>query len=91
MRESKVEKYLVQKVIEAGGVTRKLKWIGRNDAPDRFVVIQGVTVLVEVKAPGLLPRASQKSEIKKLRNAGAQVVLVDCYKAVDEMIESLVL
>jgi len=91
VRESKIEKYLVQKVVEAGGVTRKLKWIGRNDAPDRFIVMQGVTVLAEVKAPGLLPRASQKSEIKKLRNAGANVVVIDCYKAVDDLVESLVL
>ena len=91
MRESKIEKYLVQQVVLKGGLTRKLKWIGRNDAPDRFVVVDGMSLLVEVKATGEVPRASQVSEIRKLRNAGVRVEVVDSYAAVDELIEGLML
>ena len=39
MRESEVEKYLVDQVTALGGEIRKVKWIGRNNAPDRFVML----------------------------------------------------
>lgn len=34
-RESTVEAYFVERVEALGGYTRKVKWIGRNKAPDR--------------------------------------------------------
>lgn len=89
MRESKIEKYLVQKVVEAGGLVRKLKWIGKLGAPDRFIVLNGRVVLVECKALGELPRASQAAEIKKLTKHGVRVVVVDSYKAVDALVDGL--
>ena len=39
MRESVIEKAFVKRVEELGGEIRKLKWIGRNSAPDRFVML----------------------------------------------------
>ena len=39
MLESKVEDYLVRRVQEEGGEVRKLKWIGRRNAPDRVVML----------------------------------------------------
>lgn len=39
MRESTIEKYLVKRVKEMGGEVRKVRWIGRNGAPDRLVMI----------------------------------------------------
>jgi len=39
MRESKIEKYLVDRVKAMGGEVRKVKWIGRNGAPDRLVML----------------------------------------------------
>ena len=39
MRESDIEKYLVKRVKELGGEVRKVKWIGRNGAPDRVVML----------------------------------------------------
>ena len=68
LRESHIEKRLVQRVKEMGGATRKLKWIGRSKAPDRVVMLPnrgndhdpynhfeqpGETIWVELKAPGL--------------------------------------
>lgn len=64
MRESDIEKYLLKRVWELGGEVRKVKWIGRAGAPDRFVMLPeirtngpaGVIVAtgfwVELKAPG---------------------------------------
>lgn len=65
MRESDIEEHLVKRVKELGGEVRKVKWIGRNGAPDRLVMLPGdawlctesmdqpTTIWVELKAPGL--------------------------------------
>ena len=39
MRESDIEKYLVKRVKELGGEVRKVKWVGREGAPDRLVML----------------------------------------------------
>ena len=39
MRESVIEKTFVKRVEELGGEIRKLKWIGRNSAPDRMAML----------------------------------------------------
>lgn len=39
MRERDIEKYLVERVKALGGEVRKVKWIGRNGAPDRLVML----------------------------------------------------
>ncbi|QII84231.1 VRR-NUC domain-containing protein [Bordetella hinzii] len=39
MRESQVENYLVEQVKMLGGEVRKVRWIGRNGAPDRLVML----------------------------------------------------
>lgn len=39
MRESQIEDYLVERVKALGGEVRKVRWIGRNGAPDRLVML----------------------------------------------------
>jgi len=39
MRERDIERHLVKRVKELGGEVRKVKWIGRNGAPDRLVMV----------------------------------------------------
>lgn len=39
MRESTIENYLVERVKAMGGEVRKVKWVGRNGAPDRLVML----------------------------------------------------
>ena len=39
MRESEVEAYLVKRVKALGGEVRKVKWLGRNGAPDRLAML----------------------------------------------------
>jgi hypothetical protein len=41
VRESEIEKYLVQRVKAIDGEVRKVKWIGRSGAPDRLVMLPG--------------------------------------------------
>lgn len=65
MLERDVEDYLVKRVKAMGGEVRKVQWIGRNSAPDRFVMLppkfvredgdvlvyEGLGVWVELKNP----------------------------------------
>jgi hypothetical protein len=68
MLERDVEDYLVKRVKAMGGEVRKVQWIGRNSAPDRFVMLppkfvreagdvlvyEGLGVWVEVKSPATI-------------------------------------
>lgn len=86
MRESEVEDYLVKRVKELGGEVRKLKWIGRRGAPDRFVMVFGRNFFVELKAPGKKPRGQQSKEIETLRKMGVGVWVVDSLHGVAHML-----
>lgn len=50
MLEKTVEKYLCDEVKKNGGVTRKIRYIGRRGCPDRIVFLEGV-YFVETKRP----------------------------------------
>lgn len=85
-RESQVEAYFVEQWTKLGGITRKIKYIGRRDAPDRFAAVIGWNGLVEVKAPGEKPRASQKAEFTLLEFHGTNVVVLSSYDEVNKFI-----
>jgi hypothetical protein len=98
MRESDSEAYLVKRVKELGGEVRKVKWIGRNGAPDRIVMIPryGIahrTIWVELKAEGLAAlfphtphERQQHREHVRMRNMGQVVVVVDSFAGVDALL-----
>lgn len=86
-RESVIEKYLVAKVADFGGFTRKLTWIGRNGAPDRLVLLPGGWLaFVELKAPGKHPEPHQARELARLEFMGQRVRVIDSLLAVDMLI-----
>lgn len=85
MRESIVEDYLVAEVVKLGGEVRKLKWLGRSHAPDRFVAFNGVW-LVELKATGKGERAGQARERKRLTENGVRCWIINSLDGVDEFI-----
>lgn len=91
-RESQIEDYLVRRVKELGGEVRKVKWIGRNGAPDRVVMFVGSgkcgctlpqTIWVELKAPGEKPKPHQVREHQRMRTMGQRVEVVDSFEGVD--------
>ena len=105
MRERDVEKYLVKRVKEMGGEVRKVKWIGRNGAPDRVVMLpvknipiaEGFDcmeirgpVWVELKAPGKKPEAHQLREHARMRKMCQQVQVIDSLEGVDRFLGSLI-
>lgn len=86
MRESVIERYLVEQVEAAKGIARKLQWICRRGAPDRVVILNGHTLFVEVKAPGKAAEAHQLREHERLREAGATVFVIDSFEEVDRIV-----
>ena len=85
LKERDIEKYLKKKVKEAGGETRKLKWIGRRGAPDRVVFLNGAH-FVELKRPGCDLRSEQLREVSRLRKHGAEVWVLPTLASVDTFV-----
>jgi len=75
--ERTVVKYLVEQVEKRGGEVRKVKWIGRNSAPDLRVMLPGVSAFwVEAKRPGKDATEAQAREHKRMRALGEHVIVV---------------
>lgn len=78
VRESIIEKHLVDEVKKIGGIAYKFVSPGRRSVPDRIVMLPGGRlVFVECKAPGKPPRADQLREHERLRALGFTVVVLD--------------
>jgi hypothetical protein len=89
MRESDIEDYLVEQVEYRGGLTRKLGYLGMSNAPDRLIVLNGSTVLCEVKRPGKKLRHAQDRERQRLVKAGAWATWVSTYEEVDALLDEI--
>ncbi len=82
--ERDVERHLVRRVKEAGGLA--LKWIspGMAGVPDRICVMPGGRiVLVELKRPGGALRPVQVRVIGILQRLGAEVVVLNSKEQID--------
>lgn len=87
MRESVIEKHLVERVKALGGEVRKVQWIGRRGAPDRLVMLPvSGAAWVELKAPGVRPEAHQLREHNRMRRMGQFVVVIDSIDGVEELL-----
>lgn len=99
MRESAIERYLVKRVKEAGGETRKVKWIGRRGAPDRIVMFPSFKdglwnhrysalggIWVEVKRPGGIIEPHQEREHTLMRHMGLSVITISSMEMVDKFV-----
>lgn len=96
MRESKVEAHFVAVVKRIGGEQRKVKWIGRHGAPDRFVMLPAPDrfglhpcrqVWAELKRPGLSAEDHQQREHDRMRAFGCEVVVLDTIEKIDEFFQ----
>ena len=87
IKESDIEKYLVQQVKVSGGEVRKVQWVGRRGAPDRFVMFPRCKGFwVELKAPGVKAEAHQLREHARMENLHQKVWVIDTIDAVDAML-----
>lgn len=89
IRERDIEKAFTAQVKAAGGEIRKVRWIGRKGAPDRVVMLNGMTIWVEFKAPGERPNSQQASEHRRMRKMGMLVLVIDHFVVVDAVIDNL--
>lgn len=89
MREREVEAALVKAVRDAGGTAYKFSSPGHAGVPDRVCVFPpyGRIVFVEVKAPGKKPTALQWKEIRRLRNMGCRVEVIDSKEQIPEILK----
>lgn len=90
-RESSIERYFNDRVQATGGETRKLAWVGRKDAPDRFAWWASTKkhAFVELKRPGGAPRPSQLREHSRMREAGIPMHVIDTREGVDNFIKEM--
>jgi len=103
-RESVIEAHLVKRVKVAGGEIRKVQWLGHRGAPDRLVLLparrlansidcaycnpRGLSIWVELKAPGKKPEAHQLREHVRMRALGQRVVVIDSIEGVEALLRA---
>ena len=88
MREAHIERALVAAVKALGGEVRKVKWIGRNSAPDRLVMLPHNSFWAELKAPQQKPTAAQQREHERMRRMGQRVEVIDNIEQIQDLIGS---
>lgn len=88
MRERDVESYLVKRVKALGGEVRKIQFINRPGAPDRFVMLPSRQrgFWLELKAPGKTPEPHQIREHNRMRRMGEIVEVADSIEAVEALL-----
>lgn len=90
MRESEIEKYLVDQVRDMGGLALKFMSPGHSGVPDRIIILPGGVVgFLELKAPGERPRKEQLLWIKRLQDKGCPAWWADTRERVDEFLTLL--
>jgi len=78
MRESVIEKTLVERVKALGGMCEKFTSPSRRGVPDRLVMLPGGRVVfVELKAPGKSLSVLQQRDHARRRALGCTVFVID--------------
>lgn len=82
MRESVIEKALVERVKALGGMCEKFTSPSRRGVPDRLVTLPGGRVVfVELKAPGKVLSVLQQRDHNRRRALGCSVFVIDSLEA----------
>lgn len=90
MRESKIEKHLVEEVEKLGGWAIKFVPTFAAGFPDRIVLLpRGRIFFIELKAPGQKARPLQILIHKKLSRLGFEVLVLDSIHSVNQFICNL--
>lgn len=82
MRESTIEKALVERVKALGGMCEKFTSPSRRGVPDRLVTLPGGRIVfVELKAPGKALSVLQERDHYRRRALGCSVFVIDSLEA----------
>lgn len=90
LKEKFLEQKLMKRVAALGGWALKLVSPGNSGVPDRLVLMPGgIAAFVEVKAPGQKPRALQLVQMRKLRQLGFPVFVLDDADQIEAILEEV--
>ena len=89
MRESRIEKLLINEVKKLNGLCFKCSSVGFNGLPDRMVLYQGKLYFVELKAPGEKPRKIQLHVHNLIRQQGFEVRIIDSLEDVEAFVKEI--
>ena len=90
MREKYIEQRLVSEVKKHGGLCLKIASTGLDGIPDRMVLMsKGKIAFVELKAPKQKPRKLQLVRIKKLKEMGFSVYVLDNVEDIGGVIDDI--
>lgn len=90
MLEKEVEKALVKRVKELGGICLKLVSPSMNGLPDRMVFLSdGKFAFVELKAKGKKPRPLQIKRIDDFRELGFKCFIIDDKEQIGGVIDEI--
>lgn len=86
MLERRVERRLVERARDTGGLAIKWTSPAFSGVPDRIVFLPGGRIIfVELKAPGERPTALQSRVHEMLTRLGADVRVIDSLEGVDAL------
>ena len=90
MLEKDVEKELVRKTEESGGMAWKFVSPGKSGVPDRIILLpNGKIGFVELKAPGEKMRPLQIKRKEQLEKLGFMVFMVDAKERIDSVLNEI--
>lgn len=90
MSEKAIERYLVERIKDLGGICLKYSNQHRVGYPDRVCLLPwGVTLWVELKSKGQTLRTIQLQRIQEMSKIGHIVHVCDSKEAVDNVIASI--
>lgn len=90
MRENVIEKRLVKRVKEMGGMAIKFQSANLNGVPDRIIILPGGYLsFVELKAPGKKMRPLQEKRKRQLEALGMKVFCIDSLEGIEVMLHGL--
>ena len=85
MAERDLETYLRNKARTASGEVRKVRWIGRRNAPDDLVLLRGRHFYIELKVKGKRPTAAQEREHNRMRRSKMNVEWANTKEGIDDI------
>ncbi len=90
MRESVLERQLVRRVAQSGGLALKFVSPGMAGVPDRLVLLpDGKIAFAEMKAPGKKPTSLQRLRHGQLRDLGFRVFVIDSKDKIGGMLDEI--